>query len=176
MRDQRPWPDYVYNSVGVQVSDEVENGTRTTEWRSDHPVKFFNVVAGRWKVKEGDGTAIYYYAGHPYNIDEMSEALDAARKYYSEWFMPYPWRRLKLSEFPALATLRAGIPDRHHVPREHRLPDQERSAGEPGVHGDRARVGPPVVGQHPAPRRRAPAATSCRRAWRTSPRFFCSIR
>ena len=40
----------------------------------------------------------------------MVEALDAARKYYSEWFRPYPWRELKLSEFPALASYAQGFP------------------------------------------------------------------
>jgi len=102
--------DYVYNSVGVQVSDEVVGDTRVTEWRTDHPVKFFNVVAGKWKVKEGHGTAIYYSPKHTYNLDEMSEALDAARKYYSEWFYPFPWKRLKVSEFPALASYAQGFP------------------------------------------------------------------
>ena len=28
----------------------------------------------------------------------MLEALDGARRHYSEWFMPYPWAELKLSE------------------------------------------------------------------------------
>jgi aminopeptidase N len=32
----------------------------------------------------------------------MSSTLDAARHWYSEWFLPYPWRELKISEFPAL--------------------------------------------------------------------------
>jgi ABC-2 type transport system permease protein len=101
---------YTYNSVGVQTSDEVKDGLRTTVWESDHPVKFFNVIAGRWKVKQGNGTTIYYHAGHGYNIDEMSEALDASRRYYSEWFMPFPWKDLKVSEFPALASYAQGFP------------------------------------------------------------------
>jgi aminopeptidase N len=40
----------------------------------------------------------------------MSEALDAARKYYSEWFGEFPWKELKLSEFPDLATYAQGFP------------------------------------------------------------------
>ena len=31
-------------------------------------------------------------------------------KYYSEWFAPYPWKELKLSEFPAYATYAQGFP------------------------------------------------------------------
>ncbi len=73
-------------------------------------MSFFNVIAGRWQVERGGGTAIYYDSGHPYNIAEMRESLDAARRYYSEWFYPYPWRELKLSEFPNLATYAQGFP------------------------------------------------------------------
>jgi hypothetical protein len=99
-----------YNSVGSLVSEEVVDGRRTAVWQSDFPVTFFNIVAGEWSVREGNGTKIFYHPEHEYNIDEISAALDAARKYYSEWFMEYPWRELKLSEFPALASYAQGFP------------------------------------------------------------------
>jgi aminopeptidase N len=53
---------------------------------------------------------VYYHPGHRYNIAEMRGALDAARRYYSEWFFPYPWRELKLSEFANFATYAQGFP------------------------------------------------------------------
>jgi hypothetical protein len=102
--------DFTINSVGTKTADSVENGRRIVVWESDNPVSFFNVIAGRWKVEHGDRTAVYYDAAHPYNIAEMRESLDAARRYYSEWFYPYPWRELKLSEFPNLATYAQGFP------------------------------------------------------------------
>jgi ABC-2 type transport system permease protein len=102
--------DLTYNSVGTCTSETVENGKRTAVWESDQPVNFFNIVAGRWEVKKGDGTALYYYKGHPYNVDEIAQALDAARTYYSQWFRPYPWRELKISEFPGLASYAQGFP------------------------------------------------------------------
>jgi hypothetical protein len=101
---------YTLNSVGTRVSEEVRNGRRTALWVSDHPVSFFNIVCGRWTVKRGNGTEIYYSSKHRYNIEEMSQILDAARRYYSEWFAPFPWRTLKLSEFPALAGYAQGFP------------------------------------------------------------------
>jgi hypothetical protein len=61
-------------------------------------------------VKRGAGTAVYYHPGHPYNVDEILSCLDASRECYSEWFFPYPWKELKLSEFPALATYAQGFP------------------------------------------------------------------
>ena len=102
--------EYTANSVGRLTSDEVTDGRRTVVWESDHPVGLFNVVAGKYAVREGEGTAIYYHPEHDYNIDEMSAALDMARKHYSEWFHPFPWETLKLSEFPGFATYAQGFP------------------------------------------------------------------
>ena len=102
--------DYTANSVGRLVSDEIRDGRRTVVWESDHPVRLFNIIAGRYAVKEGRGTAIYYHPEHDYNVEEMSAALDAARGHYSEWFHPFPWEVLKLSEFPAYAGYAQGFP------------------------------------------------------------------
>src|SRR5262249_31796023 len=68
-----PW-DFTLNSVGTLVSDKVDGGRRTSVWQTDVPVRFFNVVAGRWAVRKGEGTAIYYDPRHSYNIEEMGEA------------------------------------------------------------------------------------------------------
>lgn len=103
-------PEYLYNSVGTLVSDQVKDGRRTMVWKSDQPVRLFNVVAGRWKEKRGNGTVLYYHPDHEYNVDAMIEALDASRRYYSEWFYPFPWRELKVSEFPQLAGYAQGFP------------------------------------------------------------------
>ncbi len=101
---------YTLNSVGVCTSNTVADGRRTQVWETDHPVKILNIVGGRWKVKEGkENTAVYYYAGHPYNVDEMSKALDDSRRWFSQWFLPYPWRELKLSEFPGYAGYAQGF-------------------------------------------------------------------
>jgi len=102
--------DFTINSVGTKSQDTIKDGRRTVVWESDHPVNFFNVIAGRWNVKRGKGTAVYYDTAHPYNVDEMLEALDAARRQFSEWFYPFPWSELKLSEFPNLATYAQGFP------------------------------------------------------------------
>ncbi len=102
--------EYTANSVGRLVSDEVRDGRRTVVWESDHPVRLFNIVAGHYAVEEGRGTAIYYHPEHHYNVEEMSAALDAAREHYSDWFHPFPWELLKLSEFPAYAGYAQGFP------------------------------------------------------------------
>ncbi len=102
--------EYIANAVGTKTAESVAGGRRTVTWESDRPVRFFNVVAGRWNEHRGDGTAVYYHPKHSYNVEEMGLALGAARKWYSEWFWPYPWKELKLSEFPGLAFYAQGFP------------------------------------------------------------------
>jgi ABC-2 type transport system permease protein len=102
--------EYTLNGPGVCTRNTVSKGWRTQVWETDHPIKILNIVCGKWKVKRGQQhTSIYYSAVHPYNIEEMSETLDAARRWYSEWFLPYPWRELKLSEFPGMAGYAQGF-------------------------------------------------------------------
>ena len=101
--------DYLVNSTGVLTAETVKDGRRTRIWESDYPVRVFNLAAGRhWAVKRGPGTAVYYYPGHPYNVDSLLEALNGARRYYAQWYMPYPWRELRLNEFPAYAQYARG--------------------------------------------------------------------
>lgn len=100
---------YQVNSVGSRMEDRVEGGKRHTLWVSDYPVSGITLAAGKWAVRKGQDTAIYYHPGHAYNLDEMMQALDGARKHYSEWFYPYPWKELKLSEFPGLAGYAQGF-------------------------------------------------------------------
>ncbi len=91
------------NSTGILTGESVKDGRRTTVWESDYPVRVFNVAAGRWAVKRGAGTAVFYHPGHPYNVDSLLQALNGARRYYAAWYAPYPWRELRLNEFPAYA-------------------------------------------------------------------------
>jgi hypothetical protein len=101
---------YQVNATGVCVKSETRDGRSITEWRTDHPVRIFNLVAGHWKEKRGDGAVVYYDPRHPYNVDEMLQALEGARRWYGEWFAPYPWRDLRLTEFAAMAGYAQGSP------------------------------------------------------------------
>jgi hypothetical protein len=74
-------------------------------------VRICNLVAGKWAVKQREGVAVYYDPHHAYNVDEMLDALAGARRWYGEWFAPYPWKTLRLSEFagwPVYAQAPAG--------------------------------------------------------------------
>ncbi|MBV8203100.1 MAG: hypothetical protein JOZ15_20995 [Acidobacteria bacterium] len=95
--------EYTVTSTGALTGETRQGDRRTWLWESDYPLRVINVAAGRWTVRRGPGTAVYYYPGHPYNVDSILAALNGARRYYAEWFGPYPWRELRLNEFPAIA-------------------------------------------------------------------------
>jgi ABC-2 type transport system permease protein len=100
--------EYTVSSTGILAGETVKDGRRTTLWVSDYPVRVFNVAAGRWAVKRGPGTAVFYHPGHPYNVDSLLDALNGARRWYAAWYAPYPWRELRLNEFPAYANYARG--------------------------------------------------------------------
>jgi hypothetical protein len=100
---------YRAHAPGVLESDTSRDGWRTMVWRTDHPVRFFNIVAGRWVETRGAATSIWHLPEHSANIASMLEALDGAREWYGAWFHPYPWRDLRLNEFPGLATYAQGF-------------------------------------------------------------------
>lgn len=104
-------PDkFLVTSMGVETSETVSNGRRVALWESDYPVRVFNVVAGHWLVRNGKESTVYYRAGHTENLEAIAEALDGARHYYSQWFGAYPWKQLRLSEFPGIALYARGNP------------------------------------------------------------------
>jgi hypothetical protein len=67
-------------------------------------------VAGRWQESRGRTTSIWHLPEHGFNVPVMLEALDGAHEWYSRWFWPYPWKELRLSEFPGLAGYAQGFP------------------------------------------------------------------
>lgn len=98
-------------SMGVLKSESVSNGRRILVWESDYPVRVFNVAAAHWNSLRGnEGTTIYYKPEHTANLGSLREALDGARHYYSEWWGVYPWKELRLNEFPGVALYARGNP------------------------------------------------------------------
>lgn len=104
-------PDaYTVNSVGRRSSHGTEDGRTTVVWETDYPVGAINIVAGRWEVRRRGDTAVFFHPGHDHNVEEILATLVAARERYSEWFHPYPWAELRLSEFPDLVMNAQGFP------------------------------------------------------------------
>jgi hypothetical protein len=101
--------EYRANAPGCLEGDTVTEGLRTMVWRTDQPVRFFNVVAGRLVEAKGENTSIWHLPQHTSNIPAMVRALDGSRRWYSEWFHPYPWKDLRVTEFAGLADYAQGF-------------------------------------------------------------------
>ncbi len=99
-----------FNAVGRLAADSVHGQRRTMTWRTEEPVRMFNVVATRWDSISGRRTTVFHHPEHAFNADDVSGVLEAAREHYAEWFAPYPWAHLKVSEFPALSDYGMGMP------------------------------------------------------------------
>ncbi len=102
--------EYTMNSVGAKVAERVNGALTTVVWESDHPVGVINIVGAKWDVVRDGTNAVFYHPGHAYNTDEILGALVAARERYSEWFYPYPWKELRLNEYPNQDTNAMGFP------------------------------------------------------------------
>lgn len=102
--------DYTINAVGAKVDEREHDGRTTAVWVSDHPVSAINIVGGRWDSVTADDTAVFFHPAHARNAQAILETLVAARVHYSDWFAPYPWRELRLNEFPDLVSNAQGFP------------------------------------------------------------------
>ena len=104
-------PDgYSATSVGVKTKEWSSSGRTYSLWESDRPVDALNLIAGRWQVRQSGDNAVYFYPGHSANVETILETLVAARSRYSEWFHPYPWKELRIAEFPDLETEATSFP------------------------------------------------------------------
>ena len=103
--------DFTINSVGTKTADTVTDGRRTVVWESDHPVSFFNVIAGRWQVERGRGNGhLLSLPPIPTTSPRCVRASTPPAATTRSGSFEYPWRELKLSEFPNLASYAQGFP------------------------------------------------------------------
>jgi len=104
--------DWTINSVGEPGPAQLADGRQTRTWKTTVPVRFFNIVGGPASLvaTEGRQSTVFHDQRHAFHARQMAEMLDAAREHYGEWFHPYPWQSLRLTEFPGLASYAQGFP------------------------------------------------------------------
>ena len=104
--------DWTVNCVGEPVPQASAEGRKSTIWKTTEPVRFFNIVGGPSSLVETRGreSIVFHDRKHAFHTERMAEVLDGARKHYGEWFHPYPWKSLRLTEFPGLASYAQGFP------------------------------------------------------------------
>ena len=103
--------NWVLNGCGVEESsEEIGDGRKRVVWKTEHPVRFFNIVGGPLRAAPGRRSTVYYDPRTEHNVPTMVRALDAARERYGAWFVEYPWTNLRVTEFPGLAGYAQGFP------------------------------------------------------------------
>ncbi|MEO7026238.1 MAG: M1 family aminopeptidase, partial [Caulobacteraceae bacterium] len=90
---------------GDEVSDGVDGGRRTARFVNATPsLPFFSIQSARYahRTVEHHGVAltVYYDPRHATNVDRMLRALAAALDYDTANFGPYPFRYVRIVEFP----------------------------------------------------------------------------
>lgn len=85
-------------------------------------IHFYPVVSTRYEVmratcipsgnpaKELVDLEIYYQKGHEYNLKRMMESMKMSLNYYSTHFRPYPYKHLRIVEFPRYRTFAQSLP------------------------------------------------------------------
>ena len=104
--------DWTVNCVGEPGPPTTSDGRKSTMWKTTEPIRFFNIVGGPSNLVEtrGKESTVFHDRKHAFHTERMAEVLDAARKHYGAWFHPYPWKSLRLTEFPGLASYAQGFP------------------------------------------------------------------
>ena len=102
--------DWQLNACGEPIDEKVDGDRKTVTWRTEHPVRFFNICGGPLVEKAGDGVAVWFNPQHEWNVEVMKDTLEKCRKFYGEWFAPFPRTQLRLTEFPGLASYAQGFP------------------------------------------------------------------
>ena len=97
-------------SAGVLVGEELDGDRRIFRYETDHPVYFFPIMAGRYETVHQGECVVYHSHLHPHNVENIAEALDQARRFYSRVYSPYPYQELRIVEFPGLAGFAMGHP------------------------------------------------------------------
>jgi ABC-2 type transport system permease protein len=121
---------YTVNGVGRKIRESDAAGRTTVVWETEHPVRFLNLVAGRWASRKGEGVAVFHHPAHAHNAEVILRTLESSRRLFSTWFRPYPWSELRLSEFPDHATRARSFPT--NIPFSEGIGFLTRRAGDAG--------------------------------------------
>ncbi|GAA3713930.1 M1 family metallopeptidase [Sphingomonas cynarae] len=101
--------DQVPIAPGRKVTDTIADGRRTARFVSDKPIlAFFSIQSARYaeKTRMADGIrlSVHYDPHHPYNVDRMLGAMQAALGYYRANFGPYQFDYARIVEYPGYST------------------------------------------------------------------------
>ncbi|MFC0251410.1 ABC transporter permease/M1 family aminopeptidase [Massilia consociata] len=101
-------PDQVAIAPGTLEREWMDKGRRHFHYRMDKPIlNFYSFQSARYEVRHDrwqDVTIdVFYHPGHEYNVDRMIRGAQAGLDYAARSFGPYPFRELRIVEFPRYA-------------------------------------------------------------------------
>ncbi len=97
--------DQVAIAPGTLEQEWMDKGRRHFHYRMDRPIlNFYAFQSARYEVRHDrwqDVTIdVYYHPGHDYNVERMIRGAQAGLDYASRQYGPYPFRELRIVEFP----------------------------------------------------------------------------
>lgn len=106
-------PDQIALAPGVLQKSFIRDGRRCFTYAMERPMEnFYAYLSARWRVKKTEYTSasgrqipieVYYDREHPWNVERMIRAARTSLAYYEASFSPYPFRQLRILEFPDYA-------------------------------------------------------------------------
>ncbi len=101
---------------GRLLKSWTQAGRNYAHFRVDTPIlPFFSYQSGTWELKRGDWNGlpidVYYDKKHAYNVDSMIKGTQRALSYYTDNFGPYPYKEVRILEFPLYQTFARSFPN-----------------------------------------------------------------
>ncbi|MGO4379227.1 M1 family aminopeptidase [Pseudoduganella sp. RAF19] len=101
---------------GNLVKDWNANGRHYFHYKMDRAIlNYYAFQSARYSVKrdwwQDVGIEIYYQPGHEYNLDRMVKGVKESLDYYTKNFSPYPYKTLRIVEFPRYEKFAQSFPN-----------------------------------------------------------------
>ncbi|MCC2958121.1 hypothetical protein LK542_21080 [Massilia sp. IC2-477] len=108
-------PDQIAIAPGTLEKEWIDKGRRWFHYRMDKPIlNFYAIQSARYEVRHDrwqDVTIdVFYHPGHEVNVERMIRGAQAGLDYASRRFGPYPFRELRIVEFPRYGNYAQAFP------------------------------------------------------------------
>ncbi|MEX5746619.1 M1 family aminopeptidase [Massilia sp. X63] len=108
-------PDQIAIAPGTLEKEWIDQGRRYFHYRMDKPVlNFYAIQSARYEVRhdrwQDVSIDVFYHPGHELNVGRMIRGAQAGLDYASRRFGPYPFRELRIVEFPRYAAYAQAFP------------------------------------------------------------------
>jgi ABC-type transport system involved in multi-copper enzyme maturation permease subunit len=108
-------PDQTAVAPGTLLRSWNENGRRYFHYATERPVKnAFAIFSARYAVHRetwnGVLIELFYHPTHTFNVERFARVVRASVDYYTKTLGPYPYRQIRIVEFPRYANLAQAYP------------------------------------------------------------------